>query len=131
MIVEYWHRFGDSPIFAGINHTISGALIIYVVFSYMHTFTVKGTQRSYLAATVIKTLCLPLYGAFIFSLAMDIFSMNIVGGLIDAWMAWTLHRDWQRIKDYDDWWKGRGTKMKKKLRSMFRTRSLATAGAGA
>lgn len=131
MIVDYWARFGDSPIWAGINTTIAGALMVYIVFSYIHVFAVKGTHRSYIAATAMKTLCLPLFGAYIFSLAMDIFTVHIISGLIDAWMAWTIHRDWQKIKDHDDWWKGKGTKLKKKVRSLFSARSTAVAGAGA
>ena len=131
MIVEYWNRFGDSPLWAGLTWTIVGVFLVYVVFHGIHLHSVRGTKRAYQAASVLKTLCLPLFGAFVFQVAMDVFTSWWIGAIVDTWISYTLLRDWQKIKDSDDWWKGKGTKLKKKLRSLFSARSTAAAGAGA
>ena len=82
-------------------------------------------------ATTVKTLLWPLFGAYVFSVVMDLFTQEWFGALIDAWICSIFIRDWEKIKDSDDWWKGKGTKLKKKLRSMFTASSPATAGAAA
>ncbi|GAA4033576.1 hypothetical protein GCM10023063_16640 [Arthrobacter methylotrophus] len=131
MIIDYWTRFGSSPLWVGISFAITMAMFTYLTAKIDWRMSVEGSHREYMASTIMKTLCLPLFGAFVFDVALDVFTQQWLGVLIDGYLAYTMHRDWQHIKDNDDWWKGRGTKLKKKLRSMFTSSSPATAGAGA
>lgn len=91
---------------------------------------VKGTHRAYQSATVIKTLLWPLFSGYVFCTVMNLFTQQWIVAVLDVWICWILLRDWERFKDSDDWWKGKGTRLKEKLRSMFTASSPALAGAG-
>ena len=131
MLIDYWTRFGDTPLWTGIGWTITLSFLFYVIMHWIHRNAVAGTRRSYQAATIVKTLLWPLFGAYVFSTVMDLFSHLWVIAFLDAWICSMLVRDWDKIKDSDDWWKGKGTKLKMKLRSVFTSSSPAAAGAGA
>jgi hypothetical protein len=131
MNIEFLARFGDTPLWDGISWAVLAAYVSYAIALTVNTRAVSGSRQSYLSSTIMRTLCLPLFGAFVFSAAIDALAGNLVSVLFDVWISSNMHRDWQRIKDNDDWWTGKGTKLKKKLRSMFTSTSTVAAGAGA
>lgn len=131
MLIDYWVRFAATPLAHGIGWAISFAVLPYFMAGFVHRFAVPGTLKAYQSATIVKTLLWPLFAGYVYCVIMDIFTQNWIGALIDAWMCSVLVRDWDRFKDTDDWWKGKGTKLKKKLKSMFTASSPATSGAGA
>ncbi len=133
MLIDYWNCFGDTPLRAGLNSAIGIVYVFYAVTILVNRRTVSGTHRAYRSATIIKTLIWPLFAAYAFSFVMDPFTQEWIGAFFDAWIGSILLRDWEKYKDTDDWWRGRGAKLKKKLRSMFRAPAsvLASAGAGA
>lgn len=131
MIVDYWSRFGQSLQWTLLDGIIGAVLMAYALTSMVNFFSVKGTLKSYRTATVVKTLCLPLFAAYVFQTALDIFTSDWVGALIDAFLCYTLLDDWNKIKDRDDWWKGKGTMLKRKLKSLRGSRFPAATGAGA
>jgi hypothetical protein len=81
----------------------------YVIMHWTYRSAVSGTRRSYQAATIVKTLLWPLFGAYVFCVVMDLFTQAWISALIDAWICSILLMDWERIKNSDDWWKGKGT----------------------
>lgn len=129
-MMDFWTRIDSSPIYTGAAYAAAFALIAYMVEAYAYRRAVKGTVRSYRAGTILRTLCLPLFGWFVFRTAVDIFTADWML-LIHAWLAYTLLRDWETYKDNDDWWKGKGTKLKKKLRSMLTASAPSAAPAAA
>jgi hypothetical protein len=131
MNFELLARLGDSPLWDAISWAAIVVYIAYCVALLVNTRAVTGSRQSYLSSTMMRTLCLPLFGAFVFSTAIDALAGNLVSVLFDVWISSIMHRDWQRMKDNDDWWAGKGTKLKGKLRSMFTSHSPAAAGAGA
>lgn len=131
MNIEFLSRIGDSPLWDAISWAVLVAYMSYCVALIVNTRAVAGSRQSYVSSTFMRTLCLPLFGAFVFSTAIDALAGNLVSVLFDVWISSNMHRDWQRIKDNDDWWTGKGTKLKKKLRSMFTSTSTVAAGAGA
>lgn len=131
MVVNFWTHFGSSPLWAGIGLAITGVYLGYIIAYFIYYRAVPGSRNSYLSSTVMRALCLPLFGGFVLSVAIDAFTGNWIGLFIDIWISHGLHRDWQRIKDNDDWWTGKGTKLKKKLRSFFTASAPAAAGAAA
>lgn len=131
MLIDYWVRFAATPLAHGIGWAISMAFLAHIVAVYVHRYAVPGTLRAFQSATFVKTLVWPLFAGYVYNFILDLFTHNWIGALIDAWLCSVLLRDWEDFKDTDDWWKGRGTKLKKKLKSMFTASSPAAAGAGA
>lgn len=131
MDIEFWARFADTPLKSGVGWAIALVYVVYAVSISINRRAVSGTHRSYRSATIIKTLIWPLFAGYFFFAAMDLITQEWVGTFIDAWICCALLRDWERYKDSDDWWKGKGKKLKKKLRSMFTASSPAVAGGGA
>lgn len=131
MIIEFWLLFAKSPAWY-ITSFFAGALwIVYVIAHVIHSRAVKGTVRSFNAATVMKTLCLPLFGAYVFKAAMHLFTGDWFNVLMDLVVCYLLIRDWKKIKGSDDWWKGKGTKLKKKLKSLLTGHSPVSVGGSA
>jgi len=130
MVIDFWARFGSSPLWRTLSFAVSALFVPYTVAMFIHRRAVTGTRRAYLASTTVRTLCLPLFAGFVFSMAMDVFTSQWIGALCDGYLSYAMLRDWNRFKNNDDWWTGRGTKLKKKLRSMV-TASLVSSGAGA
>jgi hypothetical protein len=131
MLIDFWTHFSETPLFLGLKWATGITYLFYVITIVINRRTVPGTYRAYLSATIIKTLLWPVFAGYVFCTAMDLFTHEWIGAFIDAWICSVLVRDWERYKDSDDWWKGKGTKLKKKLRSMFTAPSPAAAGAGA
>lgn len=130
-MAEYWGNPGNEPLLIGALLAVSFAYVVQVVASLVYDRAVPGSRNSYVSSTVMRTLCLPLFGAYVFQAGLDIITSDWFWLILHAFICYTLHWDWNRLKDSDDWWKGKGTKLKKKLRSMFSTISPAAAGAGA
>lgn len=131
MVIDFWMHFSETPIWIGLKWAISFGFMSYVAAVLTNRRSVPGTYRAYWSATIIKTLLWPVFAGYLFCTVMDLFTHEWVGAFIDAWVCFTLLREWEKYKDSDDWWKGKGTKLKKKLRSMFTASSTAAAGAGA
>lgn len=127
MIIEFWSRFGESPAWGIMSFSASALWIVYVIAQMIHGRAVKGTVRSFKAATVVKTLCLPLFGAYVFKVAMHLFTGDWFSVLIELVVCYLLIRGWKRIKGNDDWWKGKGTRLKRRLASLIGGRSPAPA----
>jgi hypothetical protein len=131
MLIDYWTHFGETPLFHGLSAAVASAYIFYLVTLWTHRRAVTGTHRAYQTATIVKTLLWPVFAGYVFCTVMNLFTQNWLGAFIDAWLCSLLLRDWEQFKDTDDWWKGRGTKLKKRLRSMFTASSTSAAGASA
>ncbi len=131
MLIDYWTHFNGTPLCLGLKWATGITYLFYVVAVVINSRTVSGTYRAYRSATVIKTLLWPVFAGYVFCTVMDLFTHEWIGAFVDAWICSVLLRDWERYKDSDDWWKGRGTKLKRKLRSMFTVSSPVAAGAGA
>jgi pheromone shutdown protein TraB len=131
MLIDYWTRFGETTLWTGIGWAITLSFFFYIVMHWVYRNAVSGTRRSYQSVTIVKTLLWPLFGAYVFSVDMDLFTQEWISALIDAWICSIFLRDWERIKDKDDWWKGKGTKLKRKLKSLFTSTSPATSDAAA
>lgn len=131
MIISFWSQFGASPLWSGIGLAITVTYLAYIAAYILQYRAVRGSRNAYLGSTIMRTLCLPLFGAFVLSVAIDAATGNWIGMAIDVWISYGLHRGWNEMKDNDDWWTGKGTKLKKKLRSFFTASSPAAAGAGA
>ncbi|HEX9089715.1 MAG TPA: hypothetical protein VF867_19645 [Arthrobacter sp.] len=131
MVIDYWSRFGSSPLWSALSFAVSALFVPYAVAMFIHHRAVAGTRRSYLVSTLLRGLCLPLFAGFVFSLAMDIFTSHWFSALCDGYLSYAMLRDWNRLKNNDDWWTGRGTKLKRKLRSLVAGPSPVSAGAGA
>jgi hypothetical protein len=131
MLIDYWTHFSETPLWTGVRFAIAVVYTVYFISVLINRRAVTGTYRAYRSATIIKTLLWPLFAGYVFCTVMNLFTHNWVGAFIDAWICSILLRDWEEYKDRDDWWKGKGTKLKKKLRSMFTASSPAAAGAGA
>jgi hypothetical protein len=129
MTITYWTRFGTSPVALWITGLIAVVMFVYILAQAARIWSVKGTRGYYQASTVARTLCLPLFGALTFEVAIDLFTGHWVSAVLEAYLAFIMLRDWERMKDNDDWWTGRGEKLKKKLRSMLSASSPAAAGA--
>ncbi|WP_422759116.1 hypothetical protein [Paenarthrobacter sp. C1] len=131
MDIDFWTRFAGTPLKSGLGWAIAMAYFVYVINISINRRAVSGTLRSYRSATIIKTLIWPLFAGYFFFAAIDLLTREWLGAFLDVAVCVILLRDWERYKDSDDWWKGKGTKLKKKLRSMFTASSPAMAGAGA
>ncbi|MDI3213605.1 hypothetical protein [Arthrobacter sp. AL12] len=62
---------------------------------------------------------------------MDIFTGQWFSALCNSYLIYAMLRDWIRFKDNDEWWTGRATKVKNRLRSLIAGPSPVAAGAGA
>lgn len=131
MNFELLARFGGSPLWDAITWAVLMVYVAYAIALIVNTLAVTGSRQSYQSSTIMRTLCLPLFGAYVFSTAIDAIAGNVPSLLFDVWISYTMHRDWKRFSDSDDWWTGKGTKLKKKLRSMLTSPSPTTAGAAA
>jgi hypothetical protein len=131
MLIDYWTHFNGTPLCLGLKWAIGLTFLLYVVNVAINRRTVSGTYRAYRSATIIKTLLWPLFAGYLFCTALDLVTQDWFGALIDAWISFVLMRDWEKYEDSDDWWRGKGTKLKKRLRSMFTAPSPAAAGADA
>lgn len=131
MLIEQWTDFGTSPLGLGIGWSTGLGFMTYAVANFVHDRTVPGTYRAYRSATIAKTLLWPVFAGYVYCAVIALVTQNWGGAIVSAWICATLARDWERFKDTDDWWKGRGTKLKTKLKSLFTASSPAMAGAGA
>lgn len=131
MLIEFWSAFESSPAWYLIRLLTSSVLIWYIYNSWRFRLAVKGTALSYRSGTILRTLCLPLCAAFLFEASVDLLTSSWFAAGLHACLGMMILRDWERYKDNEDWWTGKGTKLKKKLRSMFTVTTLAGASAGA
>lgn len=127
-MASYWNRVGDVPFLTGILLAVSFAYVVHVAATVVYDRAVRGSRNSYVSSTVMRTLCLPLFGAYVFQAGLNVVTADWFWLIIHAFICYALHRDWRRLKDSDDWWKGKGTKLKKKLRSMITSGSPMAAG---
>ena len=101
-----------SVVAASVFATIVGAGVIA-------SRTVNGTVRHYKAVTVVLTAFWPLvllasFCAVAHSMDRNLFSSFIA--VLQIVMSWI---EWNRHKDDDNWWKGRGKKMGRAIKGMF------------
>jgi hypothetical protein len=122
-------NFATPPWWGPVSLTISMVYMVYVVFWTVNLYAVSGTRQAYLSSSIMRTLCLPLFAAYVFSIPVDTASGNGFGVFFDLLIGYILHRDWKKLKDTDDWWTGRGTRLKKRLQSMFTAPAAAGVGA--
>lgn len=131
MLIDYWTQFSDSPLWTVLKWTIASTYIAYAITVDVHRRCAPGTYRAYQSATVIRMLLWPLFAGYTFSAALNVFTADWFGTVICVLVCAILLRDWQRFKDSDDWWKGKGTKLKKKLKSLVTGPASVPAAAGA
>lgn len=131
MLIDYWTQFSDSPAWTVLKWTIAVGYICYAITVEVNRRSVPGTYRAYRSATVIKTLIWPLFTGYTLSAALNFITGDWFGAVISTLACVILLRDWERFKDSDDWWKGKGTKLKKKLKSLLTGPASVPAAAGA
>lgn len=117
-----------------IGLVANGALALllpYYVADLFASMSVKGTRRRYLAVSVMATLIYPVFSLYVLNFLIDVVTENWIRVLIDIYICWYANRLWNRVKDEDNWWKGRGKKIGKTIKKAFTVSSPAAAGAGA
>jgi hypothetical protein len=129
--IDALRTFLTSPpgiaLWLGGNFVVLACIIAESVMKY----SVSGTRLRYKAATAFHTLFVPSILCISVSTLIDAASGQWVGVALGVAFIVALIIAWHRCKDDDSWWKGKGTKLKKKVRSLFATRSTAVVGAGA
>lgn len=97
---------------ASVFMTIVGA-------AFIASRTVNGTVRHYKAVTVIMTAFWPPVLLSSFCVVAHSMDRNLLSSFIavaQIVMAWI---EWNRYKDDDNWWKGRGKKTGRAIKGLF------------
>ncbi|WP_427005878.1 hypothetical protein [Pseudarthrobacter sp. H2] len=106
------------------------ALVLVCICSDMiRLLSVPRSHRRYVAATVFRTLALPAIVIMAASVLIDVASgawQNVAAGVF---ILMTVTFRWRNDTDEDNWWKGKGKKLARWLRSRTPSRSLAAPAA--
>ncbi|MFD1210646.1 hypothetical protein ACFQ36_01140 [Arthrobacter sp. GCM10027362] len=128
-MLEFWARFGNSPLFTGITWAMVLSYLVYFMLMFTYRMSVRGTRRSYMAASMLNALGPSLTAGYLFAAAVNIAAGMLVISLLDALIAFFVLRYWLTIKDENNWWKGRGTNVRRWIRSLSPGTKTAPAGA--
>src|SRR3954451_12925176 len=55
-VLEFWARFGDSPLFTGITLAMLLSYLVYFTLMVTYRMLVRGTRRSYMTASLLNVL---------------------------------------------------------------------------
>lgn len=111
--------------------TASTLFFSIVVAGIIAGRTVDGTVLRYRSVTVIMTLFWPsvvlsAFSAASYSIDRSLFSAFLaVAQIIFSWVEWNRH------KDEDNWWKGRGKKMGRAIKGLFEGPASSSLAGGA
>lgn len=128
-MLEFWARFGDSSLFTGITLAMLLSYLVYFMLMFTYRMSVRGTRRSYMTASMLNALGPSLTAAYLFAAAVNIAAGMPVVSVLDALIAFFVLRYWLTIKDENNWWKGRGTKIRRRIRSLSAGTKTVLAGA--
>lgn len=106
------------------------ALVLVCMCSDMvRLLSVPRSHRRYVATTVFRTLALPAIVIMAASVLIDVASgawQNVAAGVF---ILMTVTFRWRNDTDEDNWWKGKGKKLSRWVRSRTASRSLAAPAA--
>ncbi|MGK3708759.1 hypothetical protein [Arthrobacter sp. IK3] len=117
--MNFWQGFASDPVGIAVTAAALILTVTCIAFGFVHTFSVRGTRRRYVAQSVQRTLIIPacvLLGVKAVGYAAGGFWVGVV---LDVFLIISFLRDWSRIRNDDDWWTGRWNKLK----NAFRTRA--------
>lgn len=130
-MLEFWAQFRESPLWTGITWAMVLSYLVYFTLMVTYRMSVRGTRRSYMTASMLNALGLSLAAAYLFAAAINIAGAKLFTGTFNAVIAYFILRYWLTIKDEDNWWKGRGTKIRRWIRGLSAgTRTVPAGAAG-
>lgn len=123
-------QLGEGPLGLGIIAITFGVAMACIVAQFDVMFAVRGTRRRYRAATIVRTLLLPAVVLTGLRAIIDYSAGNWFSAVLNTLMSISFLKDWGK-EDEDNWWSGRGTKIKKTIASLLTRSASVSARAGA
>lgn len=121
METTFWAALHGTPAGLGIA-LVSLTLQLGFLMANTHRITaVKGTRQRYIAATWATSLAGPSLLAAAVDTVMDFFAGDWFGVVVGMLVLFVVALNWRQLRNADDdnWWKGRGTKIGKSVRSFL------------
>lgn len=110
-------QLGEGPLGMAVIAATFLVAITCIVAQFGMMFAVRGTRRRYLAATIVRTLLLPAVVLTGLRAIIDFAAGDWFSAVLNTLVSVSFLRDWGRTKDEDNWWSGRGTKIRKAITS--------------
>lgn len=132
-MLAFWAGFPDTPF--GIAVTLTALAMAYacITASFVQSSAARGSRPRFLAVSVQRTLAIPAMMLIVPKGIGNAASGNWLTAFFDVILFVTFIIMWRRLRNEDDWWTGRGTRLKKRLNSLASGLSsrgrTATAGA--
>ena len=114
-----------------ISHTATVFLVAFYVADIIAALSVKGTRPRYVAVFAMATLIYPVFALKMLDLMISVINHNWIPAAFDLFACWYANRLWNKVKDEDSRWSGRGKKIGEAIKKAFTISSPVASGAGA
>lgn len=123
-----------SPTLVLLYNVFAFPIVMTWIFSDgLRRYSIKGSYNRYRWATVQRTVKYPSaigLGIYMLYAIAQISTGERLGWyifilILDIWLAYCWHRDYKSLEDDDDFWTGKGKKLKSWLKSQFSVRVLS------
>lgn len=112
-------QLGEGPSGMVIIGTTFLVAMSCVLAQFGMMFAVRGTSRRYRAATLVRTLLLPAVVLTGLCAIISYAGGNWFSAALNTFMSISFLKDWGKMTDEDNWWSGRGTKIRKAIASFL------------